>query len=254
VRKFLILTIGTLWVLCVAGSASAQVVDVFDLNKISSRYLFAERTGSADEKNLRFLYVDQLSHVHVYRIGEKGYDLDWEVTNLGSRTSSIFVTDLFQDGGLELVISTWGGRILVYDWKTYDLEWENLQDNYREVSYMIAHNVDDDPQQELIFIAGKRLFIYDSLRKNVEWVSQEEYNPKQLLVANVDNDPQPEIIMDTGVVLDSRFYNVDILSQVPFGENMSLMDINNDGIPEVFGRMPDNRIRVYDFYAEREIW
>jgi hypothetical protein len=70
----------------------------------------------------------------------------------------------------------------------------------------------------------------------------------------VDDDEQLEIIINTGFIIDSRFYNVEFESDTPFGDRISLLDINNDGFPEVIGETPDFTIRVYDIYAQRELW
>ena len=65
---------------------------------------------------------------------------------------------------------------------------------------------------------------------------------------------QLEIIMNTGVILDSRFYNVEFQSDEVFGDRIFLLDINDDGIPEIVGEFLDFNIRVFDVYSEREIW
>ena len=68
------------------------------------------------------------------------------------------------------------------------------------------------------------------------------------------DDDQLEIIMNTGVILDSRFYNVEFQSDEVFGDRIFLLDINDDGIPEIVGEFLDFNIRVFDVYSEREIW
>ena len=74
------------------------------------------------------------------------------------------------------------------------------------------------------------------------------------LSANMDNDPQLEIILNTGIIIDSKFYNVEFEWDRSFGARIELFDINGDGIPEIWGENPDFTLRVFDRYAERDIW
>jgi hypothetical protein len=60
--------------------------------------------------------------------------------------------------------------------------------------------------------------------------------------------------MNTGIILDSRFYTVEFQSEVVFGDRIFLLDINDDGIPEIVGESLDFNLRIFDVYAEREVW
>jgi hypothetical protein len=166
----------------------------------------------------------------------------------------MFVVDLYGDGRLRLVVSTAAGRIIIYTMDDYNQEWENLQDPFDRVQYMVAENLDSDPQLELVFIADGLLHIYDSRNKNFEWQSQVEFDARQIVIENVDDDEQPEIILNTGVIIDSRFYNIEFQADNIFGDRISLLDINGDGIPEIFGELLDFTLKVFDIYAEREVW
>lgn len=237
-----------------AATAPGANLDVKTLEQFADQFPFAILYGNEKDHNLRFIYADRQAHVHVFKVEEGKLRLDWENTNLGTRVTSIFVTDLYGDGTEKLVISTAGGRIMIYDMDGYDLDWENLQDPFDQIEYMIAENLDDDPQEELIFIADRILHIYDSLKKTIDWKSQDEFTAKQIITGNVDDDEQLEIIMNTGVILDSRFYNVEFQSKEPFGDRIFLLDVNNDGVQEIAGESLDFNLRFFDVYAEREIW
>jgi hypothetical protein len=63
-----------------------------------------------------------------------------------------------------------------------------------------------------------------------------------------------EIVLNSGVIIDSRFYNVEVEWGQPFGDRIALYDMNNDGIPEIIGEFSDYSLRVYDVYARREVW
>lgn len=224
------------------------------LASFATRFPFAVIIPGEKEAKSRFMYADVLQHVHLYRIEKGKLVLEWESTNLGSRVTSLFAQDLYGDGGIEIVVTTEGGRILIYDGQEYDLIWENLQDPFEKIECMCASNIDSDPQAEFIFVANSHLYIYDSKNKNLEWQSQKELHAQEIVVANVDDDEQVEIILNTGTILDSRFYNIEFESDTPFGERISLLDINGDGVPEIFGEFGNFSLRIYDIYAEREIW
>jgi outer membrane protein assembly factor BamB len=237
-----------------SSAAFAADVDLAKLDEITKRFPFAIELGAPGAKDHRFIYADYRTHIHVYREKDGALDLDWESTNLGSRVTSMFVADLYADGKDKLVVSTAAGRILIYDLDDYDLVWENLQDRFERVQYMVAGNLDADAQGELVFIANGVLYIYDSLNKNIEWQSQTTFDARQILIANVDDDEQMEIILNTGVILDSRFYTIELQADSAFGDRISLFDLNGDGTPEIIGEYGDFNLKVFDIYAEREIW
>jgi hypothetical protein len=233
---------------------NAEKVDLEVLRELTSKYDFAIEFGDATTGKLKFIYTDNSNHVHIYRY-EGGYmDMDWEQTNLGTRVTSMYVAELYGDGRPMLVISTIGGRILVYDMDGYDLEWENLEDPFEIIHYMVSENLDRDPQHELVILTRDKMVIYDSLTHTFEWTSQEPITAQQMKLANMDNDPQLEIILNTGLILDSKFYTVEFKANKPFGARIYLFDLNGDGIPEIFGESPEFTLRVFDRYSEREVW
>lgn len=249
---FLVLTA---LVLCVqTGAPRAQAFDQEALRALESRYEFVIQYGNLEQGKLRILYADNSNHVHVYRYEDGRFELDWEQTNVGTKVTSMFVTELYGDGRPMLVITNLGGRIMVYDMDGYDLEWENLQDPFDTIQYMTSANIDGDPQEELIFLAVDQLVIYDSLNKTFEWVSPHKVVAQQIKLANLDDDPQLEIILNSGIIFDSKFYNIEFEADRPFGDRIMLFDLNGDGIPEIWGERQDWVVRVFDRYAEREIW
>jgi len=250
------IVLSLLVVLASAGAASAgdEKLDMAALDLLAERFQFFDIERDDSGQPIRFVYGDERQHVHVLAIEDGVAVRKWETTTLGSRVSGLAVTDLDRDGATDIVITTKAGRIIVYQMGTFELLWENLQDPFPNITCLAVANIDRDPQQELIFLAGGRMFFYDGIHKNLEWESQDTYEAKIMLLGNVDNDEQLEIILNTGVVLDSRFYTVELRHEPGFGDRIRLLDLNGDGIPEIVGESTDRTISVYDIYAEREMW
>lgn len=251
-----------LWVLTVflclgCGSVHAGPPPAADLKALSAaacKFYLTVETGTPGQPDYRFIYADRSGHIHVYAVKDGVLKQEWETTTLGSRATSLFVTDLYGDGKLELVVSTIAGRVLIYDFATYELQWENLQLRFTRIDYMAAANLDGDPQQEVVILADDRVFIFDSYNRNVQWSSTTTMVAKFLVIGNVDDDPQLEIVLNTGSIIDSRFYNIQYSSNDAFGDRLMLADVTGDGYPDVIGEFPDRTVRVFDVYRQREVW
>ncbi len=254
-KKSLLVVIILCWILVGSASlAGTEGIDVGDLKKIPHRFPFTvvvERGGEAPDL---FIYANFNKNIHIFSLEDGELKLEWQTTNLGSPVTSLLVRDLYKDGQLELLFCTKAGRILIYDLEDYTFQWENLQDRFKKIECMTAANIDLDIQDELIFVADSYLYIYDSDTKGLEWQSQEEVTAREIIVANVDDDEQLEIILSSGKILDSKFYNVELVADIDFGERISLIDINGDGYPEIIGEVGKFSLRIFDIYAERVIW
>lgn len=214
---------------------------------------------------LRYIYADVGAHIHVNVVEDGRSVVDWESTTLGSRVVELNVVDLEGTGNREIVVATSRGRVIAWDAETYDLLGENYIETFTSISCMTLTQLDSDPQMEMILLADSsvpgstpsaQLSIYDMKSRALEWRSQETYQATEMLVANVDDDPQLEIILNTGPVIDSRFYYVEVSKAIVggYGIRLKLIDLNGDGYPEIVGETPGFPLRVYDIYAQREVW
>lgn len=237
-----------------AGEVHAQPIDYKALNQLTEKFIMTVQVGKPGTPDFRFVYVNARGRLFVYRVEKGSFVQEWQTTDLGSRAASMFVTDIDADGTLDLVVGTIGGRILDYAMGSYDLIWENLQDRFKKIEYIAHANIDDDPQEEMIILADDLMYIYDGRNKTIEWVSDTQFHADMVILGNVDDDPQLEIILNTGRVVDSRFHNIEFEADGKFGDRIHLFDINGDGYPDVFGEFNDFSIRVYDVWAQRELW
>ncbi|HEX5132605.1 MAG TPA: hypothetical protein VFX92_08965 [Candidatus Krumholzibacteria bacterium] len=241
---------------CLACSASHALteVDVNSFSAIAKKYVVTAEIGTPGHADYRFIYADKSGHVHVYAAEKGGMEMVWEATTLGARATALAVADLYGDGVLKLVIATAAGRVLIYNMNTFELEWENLQQRYTKIDHMALAQLDGDRQLEAVFLADDKLWIFDSYNRNIQWNSTTAMLGNFVVVGNVDDDPQLEIILNTGLIVDSRFYNIQFQTDQVFGDRISLADLTGDGFPEVIGEFGDRTLRVFDVWRGREVW
>jgi len=237
-----------------AAPAQGEPLTRDALQLLATKYRFFILIEPTGNKPLRYLYADQAQHLHVVAVKDGKSVPEWDSVGLGSPITSVFVKDVDADGKAEILVSTLKGRVLAYDLNDYRLTFENMLRTFNTITAMVPYNLDDDPQDEIIFIADGRLQVYDAKSRREEWQTSETYGATMVLVANVDEDEQPELILNTGVVIDSRFRNVDFTVPGGFAARISLLDLNGDGIPEVVGETPEFPLRFFDLRNRREIW
>jgi hypothetical protein len=237
-----------------ARAAKGEDVDPYVMQEVFCRFPFAQVIPLDSLGGWGIIYADTYGKLHVLRETPKGWKLEWELTNLGVKIRKFFVRDLDANGVPEIIVATVNGRILVYVTGTYQNIWENLEDNFSSLQAIEVADVDADPQLELVYIADGRLAIVDGISKSKQWVSQLSFDAAEIVVGNVDKDSQMEIILNSGIIIDSRFYNIELAWDKPFGDRIMLFDMNNDGIPEIVGEFADYSLRIYDVYARREVW
>jgi hypothetical protein len=239
---------------CASAHARDDITNPADITRVVGRFYLMQSYGTPGQKDFRFIYTDQSAHLHVERMEDGALVTDWESPALGSRATSMFVTDLYGDGKQKIVVSTIGGRVLIYDLASYQLEWENLQLRYVRIDFMAPANLDNDPQQEVVIIADDRLHIFDGYNRNIQWSSTTTMVASFLVIGNVDDDPQHEIVLNTGKVVDGRFYNIQFQTEKAFGDRIELLDITGDGYNDVVGEFSDRSLRVFDVWRTREVW
>ncbi|MDD4858375.1 MAG: hypothetical protein PHD74_09765 [Candidatus Krumholzibacteria bacterium] len=255
-HRMILATLVCMIVLAVAPlhSDAAEQLDPYTMQEVFCRFPFAQVVPLDTLGAWGIIYADTYGRLHLLEATPRGWKLEWEVTNLGTKIRRFFIKDLDADGLLEIIIATVDGRILVYDMETYRTIWENLDDHFSSIEAIEVANVDDDPQLEFIYLADGYLYIIDGISMSKQWVSQRSFKASEIIIGNVDKDPQAELILNTGVVIDSRFFNVEIEWDKSFGDRIALYDMNNDGIPEIVGEYSDYSLRIFDVYARREVW
>ncbi len=235
------------------ASAPADI-DPYEMIDACGRFPFAKVISLDNGKSWGMIYADVYGKIYLKRWTSRGWKREWELTNLGSKVRKFFIMDLEGDGKQDIIIATFGGRILTYCMDGYINTWENIEDDFTSIEAVEIANVDADPQNEFILIANGTMYIIDGLDKSRQWISERKFQAQEIVVANVDNDDAKEIILNTGIVIDSKFRNVELEWDRSFGDRITVFDMNNDGHPEVIGEFMDYSLRIFDIYSEREVW
>lgn len=237
----------------VAGPAHAQYIPDKKIQELATKFPFffiQEREG----KPTRFIYADWGRVIRAFEVGKDRADMIWESPVLGSQVSGMVVKDLNGDGVDELVVSTIKGRIVGWETATFQFIGENLLERFTDISCMGIDNLDNRGGFDAVFIAEGWLNIYDLGTRQRIWRSDKPYAATELLLAQVDDDEQLEIILNSGYIIDSRFWNEELYYEEGFGRRMTLVDINGDGYPEIVGEVPGQPLIVFDIYGERELF
>ncbi len=236
------------------GVCTGEEIDPYTLQEAFGRFPFAKIIPLDNGKAWGLMYADVYGKLHLVRSTERGWKLEWELTNLGSKILKFFVDDIECDGDLEIIVVTMSGRILIYRLEDYVNVWENIEDKFVNITAVELANIDNDPQLEFIILAEERLYIFDGVTKGRQWISDRKFKATEIIIDNVDKDDQLEIILNSGIVLDTSFFTVELEWNHPFGDRITTFDMNNDGYPEVIGEFADYSLRIFDVYAQREVW
>jgi hypothetical protein len=252
-RTLVLLGIIASFLFALPAPGGAEPIKLETLYRIADKFPFyyvLERKGEP----ARFIYADWGRYIRVFKIVKDRAELEWESPVLGSQVSSLVVRDVNNDGIEEIIVSTYKGRIVGWETKTFELVGENLLEPFKDVTCMAIENLDKRGGIDIVFIAEGLLNIYDLLTRQRIWRSDKPYAASEMLLANVDDDPQLEIILNSGYIVDSRFYREELFYQEGFGRRMTLLDINGDGHPEIIGETTTQALLIFDIYGEREMF
>ncbi len=256
-KGYAIFTAVALAVIFFAGYIEAAVpaqMDPYEMLEAFGRFPFARIIPLDADNAWGVIYADVYGKIYLKRWTEDGWKREWELTNLSAKVRRFFIKDVDADSKPEIVIATVAGRLLIYSMDGYVNTWENIEDDFTSIEAIEIENIDADPQMEFILIAEGTLYIIDSTDKSRQWKSERKFEASELVVANMDTDDQLEIVLNSGIVIDSKFHNIELEWEKPFGDRIMVFDMNNDGHPEVIGEFSDYSLRIFDVYSEREVW
>jgi hypothetical protein len=200
------------------------------------------------------VYGDRYAIVWVVRITERGTQVLWRSSALeGGAIQEILVEDLDGRGGYDIIVRTQGGQAYVFD-DTYSSRWSSVNEDFRSVNAMTIAQLDTDPAYEMLMVADNQILFYDGDQFVREQQFAQVYtNVREVAVGNVDSDRELEIILNTGRVLDALTADPEWETS-SFGTEISVFDIDGDGIQEIigYGAPGQDQIRIFDVDERQE--
>ena len=240
--------------LLATGAVAVSPVDRGTLRAFGRFWALAEVPPEADARG-GAVYGDDRGYLHILqRVDEGAYVQRWQSSDLGAAIKGVFVEDVDADGDYDMIAYHAKGDIFLFDYSSLRLIWQTDEGEFDSIAHLAVANLDQDPQMELVFAADSRIFVYDGLRQVEEYRSEIEYSPKELVVGDVDADGELEIVLNTGYVLDARFLNQEWEWPQGFGDHLELLDIDQDGVPELLGEYGGGFLKVFDIDIRKEKW
>ena len=151
-------------------------------------------------------------------------------------------------------MTTRRGDLFVIDLGTLEDIWRTPEGFFQAVNSFSVADVDGDAKPEIVLLADDRLVIFSGDEETEEFRSAEEYLAQQILVADVDGDGQDEIVLNTGLVLDAKFRQMEWEHPGGFGPQMDIFDIDGDGNLEIVGLTPAGDIQIVEADERRVKW
>lgn len=236
---------GGIW----AGEVGSKLIGD-PLYQLTARF----QTIASLESAKRIVYGDDRGYLHVLERRGNRYEERWKTPVLGSSIQGVLIADLEKDGSLEIITYTTDGRMYILDGESYEVMWRTEERRFGTITAATIADVDEDAQQEIIFCADARLYIYDGQTRFEEWQSDQNFEAGDILVADVDDDGEKEIVLNTGYVLGARFRDVEWQAPEKFGERIGLLDVDDDGIPELIAESSNRLLKIFDLELRREKW
>jgi hypothetical protein len=191
----------------------------------------------------------------VHRLEEEdGMFTDVHEVGVPAAVRALSAADLDGNGDLELVVFTSDGQLAIHDGASLQALWRNQDETFTSIEALRVANVDQDPPLEILLLADSKLVIYDGSTHFKEWESSEAISATDLLVADVDGDEENEIVLSSGSVLSTVFFQMEWEAGESFGQELFLIDLDNDGIPEILGRQAYGGLRVFSVRRHEELW
>ena len=184
-------------------------------------------------------------YLHLMDFNVGGLRLEWQSPYLGGPVRGVQVKDFQGNGVSEIMVYTGGGRLIMMEMEGYSVARENAAFDMSEIDCAVAIQLDDDPALEILACGGDRFAVYDGATLFKEWEAPGTIPGEWLAVGDVDGDGMLEVVLNSGYVLDAKFFR--IKTQLGrLGERIELMDVDGDGVDEILAEDEDGGIAVYD--------
>ena len=190
-------------------------------------------------------------YVYVLKKTPFAYADSWNTFNLGAPIKKILADDIDADGVAEILVLTTAGKMYIFDTATHQRVWESSSNDFDNASEFVVDQLDPDVEKEIVLCADSQIIILDGETLLREYQSADQYSAEYMVIGDVDNDDEKEIVLDSGFVINGRTLNMEWQTDF-FGTRLSLVDVDDDRVPELISESNGGAIRVYDLDIRQE--
>lgn len=184
--------------------------------------------------------------IHVLKKTGEAYQNIWTSELLKAPIVALLVDDFDGDYEQEIIVGTADGSIYIFGCATWQLEWDNRMEAFGSLNGLLLGDFDDDGKKELIAYHSEQIYVIEEGSYFLEWSSDKGVGGECLAVGNIDRQPGVELITNSGYIIDPEFYRIKWEYEDSFGQRIWLLDIDNDGMMELFGEKSGGELTVYD--------
>lgn len=204
------------------------------------------------EAGMNLVVGDRFGKLNVFRLLAGGQRQQvWTSRQLDGAVEEVLVADLDQDGLDDHLVARTPRRIYVFKLDDYFDVYESQAGDYNEIRAFTVANVDNDPAAEIVLNADRKIHYIDGLTFTREFTSLSDYEATRIRCGDVTGDGRADIVLNTGQVIDASTGEVSWQDEV-FGNRLELLDLDGDGILEVFTEGDGTVLKVWDIDFRQE--
>lgn len=222
-----------------------SIVSSQDSYRVAGRFRGVAAFRSWIDGKTKLAIGTEMGYLHIMSFGLQGMRLEWQSPFLGAPVRGVLVRDLQGLGFPEILVYTAAGRMMAIGMGDYSVVRENAAFDMVEISHVVAMQLDDDPALELLACGGDRFSVYDGATFFTEWQAPGSVPGDWLAVGDVDGDRVLEVVLNSGYVLDAKFFRLEMTLGY-LGERIEIMDVDADGVDEIIAESDQGSITVYD--------